>query len=163
MEENINLLCLRFCVGFKAGICRNLSKTPWNFWVFCAALDLTQNLALTTILLTSRSVRVDPESVNSAAIDVDPQNKFVRMMVSAFLSLSPDGRTIIARDTTIMPQIPGMQAIMCLLFTPMAELRLVALCFWRTPLVLCCQALSRLSVCVHHWLLGKGMDLQVAF
>ena len=70
-----------------------------------------------------RSVRVDPESVNSAAIDVEPQNKLVRMMVSAFLSLNPDGRTIITRDTTIMPQIPGMQAIRCLLCAPVAELR----------------------------------------
>ena len=113
LRKNLNLLCLRFCVGFKAWLCRNLSGRkkliffasdcvlvsrpdfartwvrPLSISVFCAALDLTRNLALTTILLTSRSVRVDPESVNSAAIDVDPQNKFVRMMVSALSEPEP--------------------------------------------------------------------------
>ncbi|KAK7104950.1 ATP-dependent RNA helicase TDRD9-like [Littorina saxatilis] len=70
-----------------------------------------------------RGMQVDPESVNSTAIDADPQNKFVRMMVAAFVGLNPKGMTMIARDTTIMPQIPGMQAVMCLLFSPIVEFR----------------------------------------
>ncbi|KAK7505535.1 hypothetical protein BaRGS_00003280 [Batillaria attramentaria] len=69
------------------------------------------------------SVRVDPESVNSAAVDNEPQNKHGRLMVAAFVGLNPEGRTLIARDTTIMPQIPGLPALLCLLFTPLAEFR----------------------------------------
>ena len=61
--------------------------------------------------------------MNSAAVDVEPQNKFSRMMVAAFVGLNAEGNTIIARDTTIMPQVPGMLALMALLFSPVAELR----------------------------------------
>lgn len=70
-----------------------------------------------------RSVRVDPESVNSAAVDNEPQNRHSRLMVAAFVGLNPDGDVLVARDTTIMPQIPGLPALVCLLFTPTAELR----------------------------------------
>lgn len=71
-----------------------------------------------------RAVTVEPESVNSAAVDPSPQVKFLRMMVAAFASSNPDGRRIIARDTTIMPLVPGLHAIMCLLFAPVAEFRI---------------------------------------
>ncbi|KAL8608263.1 hypothetical protein ACOMHN_042130 [Nucella lapillus] len=70
-----------------------------------------------------RFVRVDPESVNSTAVDGEPQNKFSRLMVAAFLSLNAEGTTIMARDTTIMPHIPGMLAMMSLIFAPIVELR----------------------------------------
>ena len=73
----------------------------------------------------SRTVRVDPESVNSAAVDPTPQNKYMRLMVAAFASSNADGRTIMARDTTIMPQIPGLHSILCLLFAPLVEMRFV--------------------------------------
>ncbi|XP_076442541.1 ATP-dependent RNA helicase TDRD9-like [Babylonia areolata] len=79
-----------------------------------------------TFSTSHRFVRVDPDSVNSTAVDPEPQNKFNRMMVSAFLSLNADGDTIVARDTTIMPQIPGMLAMMSLIFSPIVELRVDA-------------------------------------
>ncbi|CAL1534991.1 unnamed protein product [Lymnaea stagnalis] len=68
-------------------------------------------------------VKVDPESVNSVAIDDDPQNKSSRLMVASFIGLNPTGNTMIARETTILPQIPGLPALVTLVFAPYVEFR----------------------------------------
>lgn len=39
------------------------------------------------------------------------------------MSINPSGDRISIRDTTVMPSIPGFPALMCLLFSPMVELR----------------------------------------
>ncbi|XP_012935222.1 ATP-dependent RNA helicase TDRD9 [Aplysia californica] len=70
-----------------------------------------------------RVVRIDPESVNSVAIDDQPENKFSRLMVSGSIALNPAGNSMIARDTTIMPQIPGLPALVTLMFAPYVEYR----------------------------------------
>ncbi|ESP02791.1 hypothetical protein LOTGIDRAFT_110746, partial [Lottia gigantea] len=70
-----------------------------------------------------RVSRIDQDSVNSVAIDDEPQNKQSRMMVASFVGLDPSGNKMIARDTTIMPLIDGLPALITLLFTPVAELR----------------------------------------
>ncbi|KAL5008137.1 hypothetical protein ScPMuIL_013718 [Solemya velum] len=70
-----------------------------------------------------RAVRIDPESVNSVAIDDEPEKRCARLMVAGFVSLNPSGSTVICRDTTIMPLIPGLPALVALLFAPVAELR----------------------------------------
>ncbi|GFR80112.1 tudor domain-containing protein 1 [Elysia marginata] len=68
-------------------------------------------------------VKVDPDSVNCVAVDDDPCNKFSRLMVASFIGLNPAGNTMVARNTTIMPQIPGLPAIVALLFSPFTEYR----------------------------------------
>ncbi|GFO22448.1 tudor domain-containing protein 1 [Plakobranchus ocellatus] len=70
-----------------------------------------------------RVVKVDPESVNCVSIDDDPRNKFSRLMVASFIGLNPTGNSMVARNTTIMPQIPDLPALVTLLFTPYAEFR----------------------------------------
>ncbi|XP_052105936.1 ATP-dependent RNA helicase TDRD9-like [Mytilus californianus] len=70
-----------------------------------------------------RSVKTDPDSVNSVAIDNEPQDHYDRLMVSGFVGLNPAGSTMMARDTTIMPAISGLPSIISLLFCPVAELR----------------------------------------
>ncbi|XP_071078923.1 ATP-dependent RNA helicase TDRD9-like isoform X1 [Haliotis cracherodii] len=70
-----------------------------------------------------RGSRIDQDSINSVAIDDEPQNTHARMMVAAFVGLNPQGSVMMARDTTIMPLIPGLPGLMCLLFAPVAELR----------------------------------------
>ncbi|CAG2193790.1 TDRD9 [Mytilus edulis] len=70
-----------------------------------------------------RSVKTDPDSVNSVAIDNEPQDRYDRLMVSGFVGLNPAGSTMMARDTTIMPAISGLPSIISLLFCPVAELR----------------------------------------
>ncbi|KAL4238351.1 ATP-dependent RNA helicase tdrd9 [Mactra antiquata] len=70
-----------------------------------------------------RSTRIEPDSVNSVAIDDSPHDTHQRMMSASFVGLNPNGSTVVARNTTIMPHIPGLPAIIILLFTPVAELR----------------------------------------
>lgn len=74
-------------------------------------------------VLIYRTVRIERDSVNSVALDDDPQDAYQRMMVAAKVTLNPSGNTLLARDTTIMPNIPGFPALMALLFCPTAELR----------------------------------------
>ncbi|XP_059163764.1 ATP-dependent RNA helicase TDRD9-like isoform X2 [Physella acuta] len=69
------------------------------------------------------SVKIDPESVNSVAIDDDPQNKYSRLMVSSFIGLNQSGNSMVARNTTILPQIPGLPALVTLVFAPFVEYR----------------------------------------
>lgn len=70
-----------------------------------------------------RTTRVEQDSVNSVAIDSAPHDPHQQMMVAGFVGLNPNGSSVIARDTTIMPLIPGLPAIITLLFTPVAEFR----------------------------------------
>lgn len=70
-----------------------------------------------------RAARVDPDSVNSVAIDDEPHDPHMRLMCAGFVGLNPAGSSMIARDTTIMPLIPGLPAIVTLLFSPVAEFR----------------------------------------
>lgn len=72
-----------------------------------------------------RAVRIEPDSVNSVAIDDEPQDPHDRLMCASFVGLNPSGSSMIARDTTIMPLIPGLPSLIALLFAPMAELRWV--------------------------------------
>ncbi|XP_050405391.2 ATP-dependent RNA helicase TDRD9 [Patella vulgata] len=76
-----------------------------------------------TALGRLRIARIDQDSVNSVAIDDEPQNKQGRMMVASFVGLNPTGQSMIARDTTIMPLINGLPSLLTLLFTPVAEFR----------------------------------------
>lgn len=70
-------------------------------------------------------MRIDPDSVNSVAIDEAPQSKFSRLMVGSSIGMNSAGNCIIARNTTIMPQIPGLPALVTLLFAPYTEYRSV--------------------------------------
>ncbi|XP_035669550.1 ATP-dependent RNA helicase TDRD9-like [Branchiostoma floridae] len=70
-----------------------------------------------------RSVRIERDSVNSVALNDRPQDTHQRMLVAGHVGVSTTGSTITARDTTLMPNMPGLAAIVCLLFTPVAELR----------------------------------------
>ncbi|KAJ8309140.1 hypothetical protein KUTeg_014014 [Tegillarca granosa] len=70
-----------------------------------------------------RAVKIEPDSVNSVAIDDEPQDPHDRLMCASFVGLNPSGSSMIARDTTIMPLIPGLPSLIALLFAPMAELR----------------------------------------
>ncbi|KAH9490788.1 ATP-dependent RNA helicase tdrd9 [Bulinus truncatus] len=73
-------------------------------------------------------VKVDPESINSVAIDDSPQDKCSRLLVSSCTGLNPAGNSLIARQTTLLPQIPGLAAIITLVFTPYAEFRTDSRC-----------------------------------
>uniref|UniRef100_A0A674PAU6 ATP-dependent RNA helicase TDRD9 n=1 Tax=Takifugu rubripes TaxID=31033 RepID=A0A674PAU6_TAKRU len=70
-----------------------------------------------------RSVNIERRSINGFALNENPHLKHQRMMVAGALSVNSTGTKILLRDTSIMPDIPGLPALITMLFTPIMELR----------------------------------------
>uniref|UniRef100_A0A8C9XHK6 ATP-dependent RNA helicase TDRD9 n=1 Tax=Sander lucioperca TaxID=283035 RepID=A0A8C9XHK6_SANLU len=66
---------------------------------------------------------IERSSMNSLALNENPHHKHQRMMVAGTVSVNSTGTRILLRDTSIMPEIPGLPAIVTMLFTPIMELR----------------------------------------
>lgn len=76
-----------------------------------------------TVYGHTNSVRVQRDSINTVVINSEPEDKQQRLMVSAHVLLSPAGNACLVRDTTLLPAIPGLIHIICLMFAPSVELR----------------------------------------
>ena len=63
--------------------------------------------------------------MNCVCLDEEPQCRCYRLLVAAHVSLSQTGNDMQLRQTTMMPKIPGLPAIVAMLFAPKAELRYV--------------------------------------
>ncbi|XP_071787183.1 ATP-dependent RNA helicase TDRD9-like [Asterias amurensis] len=70
-----------------------------------------------------KATRVERDSINSVALSNAPEEKFTKMMVSANVGLNHSGNTLLSRDTTMMPNIPDLPSLVCMLFAPAIELR----------------------------------------
>ncbi|XP_060070551.1 ATP-dependent RNA helicase TDRD9-like [Ylistrum balloti] len=70
-----------------------------------------------------RCAKIEPGSINCVSIDDEPHDPHSRLMIAAFVGLNPGGSTMLARDTTVMPLIPGLPTLISLLFAPIAEFR----------------------------------------
>ncbi|XP_054469828.1 ATP-dependent RNA helicase TDRD9 [Anoplopoma fimbria] len=70
-----------------------------------------------------KTVCIERVSINSLALNENPHNKHLRMLVAGAVSVNPTGTRILLRDTSIMPDIPGLPALLTMLFTPIMELR----------------------------------------
>ncbi|TST98546.1 ATP-dependent RNA helicase TDRD9 [Bagarius yarrelli] len=70
-----------------------------------------------------RSNAIDKNSINSVLVNDRPQEHHDRMLVAGSVSLSASGMCILLKETTLMPYIPGLPAIITMLFTPIMELR----------------------------------------
>ncbi|CAB3245863.1 unnamed protein product [Arctia plantaginis] len=70
-----------------------------------------------------KTVQIEWNSVNSVLLDTQPQEKYERLLVAAYVGCSEDNSKLTLRHTTMMPNIPGLPAIIALLFCPLAELR----------------------------------------
>ncbi|XP_069986926.1 ATP-dependent RNA helicase TDRD9 [Penaeus vannamei] len=71
----------------------------------------------------TKGVKIEPSSVNSTALDLEPQNPHDRMIIAAFVTLNPSETVTTLHHTTIMPSVPGILSLCLLLFCPVAELR----------------------------------------
>eukprot|EP00118_Oscarella_pearsei_P014596 m.125981 g.125981 ORF g.125981 m.125981 type:complete len:723 (+) comp37886_c0_seq5:2-2170(+) len=71
----------------------------------------------------SKEVRIHRGSVNSVSLNEFPGEANDRLMVSSNVRLSPFGDTIMADNTTILPKIPGLPALLTILFAPVVEMR----------------------------------------
>ncbi|TNN84201.1 putative ATP-dependent RNA helicase TDRD9 [Liparis tanakae] len=70
-----------------------------------------------------KSVNIERISINSLALNENPQNKHQKMLVAGTVSVNASGTCILLKDTSIMPDIPGLPALLTMLFTPVMELR----------------------------------------
>ncbi|KAI0215243.1 ATP-dependent RNA helicase TDRD9 [Lamellibrachia satsuma] len=105
---------LRTLVGKKRGS-KVILNGPWS--------PYEMNFYSMTNVGRLRAARIEQESVNTVALDDEPHDSTSRMMVAAYVGLNPSGTVMMARDSTIMPNIPGLPALVTLLFAPSAELR----------------------------------------
>ncbi|XP_047286868.1 ATP-dependent RNA helicase TDRD9 isoform X10 [Homo sapiens] len=71
-----------------------------------------------------RCVWIEKESINSVIISDAPEDLHQRMLVAASLSINATGSTMLLRETSLMPHIPGLPALLSMLFAPVIELRI---------------------------------------
>ncbi|TKS86578.1 putative ATP-dependent RNA helicase TDRD9 [Collichthys lucidus] len=70
-----------------------------------------------------KTVCIEKSSINSLALSDTPHYKHQRVLVAGTVSVNPTGTRILLRDTTNMPDIPGLPSLITMLFTPIMELR----------------------------------------
>ncbi|XP_072313542.1 ATP-dependent RNA helicase TDRD9 [Eucyclogobius newberryi] len=70
-----------------------------------------------------KTVTIERTSMNSLAINESPHYTHQRMLVAGAVSVNTTGTRILLRETTLMPDIPGLPALITMLFTPIMELR----------------------------------------
>ncbi|XP_063539253.1 probable ATP-dependent RNA helicase spindle-E [Cydia strobilella] len=77
------------------------------------------------LMYGSRETQVNIEwsSINSVLLDTEPQRAYERLLIAADVGQSEHSKKLTLRHTTLMPNVPGLPAIIALLFCPTAELR----------------------------------------
>lgn len=71
----------------------------------------------------SRMVQIEWNSVNSVLLDTDPQDPHERLVVAACVGENTERDRLTIRNTTLMPNIHGLPALIYLIFAPTIELR----------------------------------------
>uniref|UniRef100_I3KW58 RNA helicase n=1 Tax=Oreochromis niloticus TaxID=8128 RepID=I3KW58_ORENI len=74
-------------------------------------------------LRSNMTVCIEKNSINSLALNENSHCKHQRMLVAGTVSVSSAGTRILLRDTSILPDIPGLPGLVMMLFTPIMELR----------------------------------------
>lgn len=64
------------------------------------------------------------DSVNSVIVVDAPEDSFQQMLVAATVSVNTTGSTMLLKETSLMPQIPGLPALLSMLFAPVIDLRI---------------------------------------
>nr|XP_034176745.1 probable ATP-dependent RNA helicase spindle-E [Osmia lignaria]XP_034176746.1 probable ATP-dependent RNA helicase spindle-E [Osmia lignaria]XP_034176747.1 probable ATP-dependent RNA helicase spindle-E [Osmia lignaria] len=82
-------------------------------------------IELTHLTMAGRNKRIKMavNSVNSVLLDTDPEDVFQRLLVAGSVSQNASGTNLTLFNTTLMPRLPGLTALMVLIFTPYMELR----------------------------------------
>ncbi|XP_022219578.1 probable ATP-dependent RNA helicase spindle-E [Drosophila obscura] len=98
--------------------CKKLLKLKGPFSTLESTLYSTMRSGL------SKTVKVDPTSVNFVLLDAEPQDQHDKMIVAASMNeTGPNGRILNLRGTSLMPNIPGFAAIMTMIFCPCAQIK----------------------------------------
>ncbi|NXI95215.1 TDRD9 helicase, partial [Psophia crepitans] len=70
-----------------------------------------------------RNALIKKESINSVVLCDAPEDSFQQLLVAASVSANATGSTVILEETSLMPPIPGLLALLSMLFAPAIELR----------------------------------------
>ncbi|NXN95926.1 TDRD9 helicase, partial [Rhinopomastus cyanomelas] len=70
-----------------------------------------------------RNICVQKDSVNSVVVHDAPEDPFEQLLVAASVSANTTGSAVILDETSLMPPIPGLFALLSMLFAPAIELR----------------------------------------
>ncbi|XP_033332718.2 tudor domain containing 9 protein spindle E [Megalopta genalis] len=70
-----------------------------------------------------KRICVATNSVNAVLLDTDPENPSQRLLVAGSVSQSAHGYNLTLYNTTLMPRLPGLTALIGLIFAPSMELR----------------------------------------
>uniref|UniRef100_V9IL58 ATP-dependent RNA helicase spindle-E n=1 Tax=Apis cerana TaxID=7461 RepID=V9IL58_APICE len=70
-----------------------------------------------------KNVKIAPSSVNSVLLDTELEDSSVRLLVAGSVSQNISGHHLTLYNTTLMPRLPGLTALIILIFTPYMELR----------------------------------------
>ncbi|XP_040528296.1 ATP-dependent RNA helicase TDRD9 isoform X1 [Gallus gallus] len=79
-----------------------------------------------------RSAVIRKGSINSVVVQDAPEHSSEQFLVAAFLSLNENGSTVFLEETSLMPPIPGLLALLSMLFAPAIELRVDKACKYFT-------------------------------
>ncbi|XP_075222041.1 tudor domain containing 9 protein spindle E isoform X2 [Lycorma delicatula] len=70
-----------------------------------------------------KQISIEQDSVNNILLDTHPHDPHERMLIAASIGQSVTGERLTLRYTTMLPNIHGLSALICLLFSPFAEFR----------------------------------------
>ncbi|XP_043265220.1 probable ATP-dependent RNA helicase spindle-E isoform X2 [Colletes gigas] len=70
-----------------------------------------------------KTARIAINSVNSVLLDTDLEDPNQRLLVATSVSQNVHGNKLTLYNTTLMPRLPGLTALITLIFTPCMELR----------------------------------------
>ena len=86
---------------------------------------LTFSLTCAHRMGSEREVRVEPDSVNSVLLERFPGDHHDQWMVAGHVSLTPhsNNSSLLLRNTTFMPNLPGLGALLTAVFAPFVEMR----------------------------------------
>ncbi|CAK8683080.1 unnamed protein product [Clavelina lepadiformis] len=70
-----------------------------------------------------RNINVNRNSINSVSINQNPSSGIRTIMVASEIGINQTGSTMLARNTTLLPNIPDLLPLLCVLFAPVVEFR----------------------------------------
>ncbi|KAL0275900.1 UNVERIFIED_CONTAM: hypothetical protein PYX00_003620 [Menopon gallinae] len=73
-----------------------------------------------------KTIHISEESVNSVLLDTDPDDPHERLIVAGFINQNMDGSRLMLNNTTVLPNVHGLAAIIALIFSPEVEFRVNA-------------------------------------
>lgn len=96
-----------------------------NRTVYLKGPESPLEMELRSLILSGcgKRVRIMPMSVNSVLLNSDPGDSNTRLVVAGHIYQNVAGTILNIDNTTLMPNIPGLTALLSLIFAPRVELR----------------------------------------